>query len=107
LACPAATGQAGEVYETFDESSGFASLEPEYDPAGNLTFDGQFQYTYDAWNRLATVSRAYLDEEDKLAAGSTIATMSYDGLGRRIVKAVPAARTRTAPGTTTTTARFR
>ena len=30
-----------------------------HDAAGNLTYDGTFAYTYDAWNRLTTVSNAY------------------------------------------------
>jgi len=28
----------------------------------NMTFDGQHAYTYDAWNRLVKVHRAYRDQ---------------------------------------------
>jgi hypothetical protein len=59
-----------------------------HDAAGNITYDGQYQYAYDAWNRLAKVKRAYRDSEGALQNGSVVATMSYDGLGRRIVKAI-------------------
>ena len=30
-----------------------------HDEAGNLTYDGKYEYTYDAWNRLVTVTRAW------------------------------------------------
>ena len=43
----------------------------------------------DAWNRLAEVKRAHRAyPTGTLTDGSTVATMSYDGLGRRIKKAV-------------------
>jgi RHS repeat-associated protein len=58
---------------------------PAYDLAGNMTsipmpsaLTSLYTATYDAWNRLLSVSN-----------GSTpIATYAYDGLGRRIVKGV-------------------
>jgi RHS repeat-associated protein len=57
---------------------------PTYDANGNLTADGNGNtYVYNAWNRLVTVKNN----------GTTIATYSYDGLGRRI--------TQTEGGTTT------
>ncbi|MBN1943120.1 MAG: hypothetical protein JW849_07480, partial [Phycisphaerae bacterium] len=61
-----------------------------HDAAGNLTYDGLYAYKYDAWNRLMTVTRAYPDPSDTTQhiEGSVVATMEYDGLGRRIVKAV-------------------
>jgi RHS repeat-associated protein len=56
-------------------SSGYA-----YDPAGNLKQDSNFKYTYDAWNRLVAVHKAYDD--------SLVAVYTYDGQGRRITKTV-------------------
>ena len=59
-----------------------------HDAAGNLTYDGAYQYTYDAWNRLAKIERAYRDPSDpnNVETGATVGTMEYDGLGRRVVK---------------------
>ena len=58
---------------------------PTYDANGNLTKDetGK-QYAYDAWNRMVTV---------KSSGGTTLETLAYDGLGRRV--------SGTASGTTT------
>ena len=33
----------------------------EHDAAGNLTYDGVYQYAYDAWNRMVKVTKAYRD----------------------------------------------
>ena len=52
-----------------------------YDHNGNLTDDGIHKYIYDAWNRLVEVTRR-VDDED------TVAEYEYDGLYRRIEKAV-------------------
>ncbi len=58
-----------------------------HDAAGNLTYDGVFAYTYDAWNRLTKVAKAYRDPgSGTLQTGSVLATYRYDGLGRRIVR---------------------
>jgi RHS repeat-associated protein len=51
-----------------------------YDAAGNLTNDGEYLYTYDAWNRVVRVR-----DKDILAS---IAEYRYDALGRRINKVV-------------------
>jgi RHS repeat-associated protein len=51
---------------------------PTYDPAGNMTGDGTLTYTYDAWNRLTETD---LGE-------NVVAVYSYDGLNRRVSKAV-------------------
>ncbi len=74
-----------EMVETFDSGD-----ELVHDNVGNLIYDGLYSYTYDAWNRLATVSRAYpdTDSDGEPEIGSTIATLSYDAAGRRIAKAV-------------------
>jgi RHS repeat-associated protein len=70
------------------ENPDYAEEALAHDAAGNLTYDGNYKFKYDAWNRLVEVRRAYRDDEDTLTEGSTIATMAYDGLGRRIKKAV-------------------
>jgi RHS repeat-associated protein len=80
-----------EYVDDFDylDASGYATDELKYDPAGNLEYDGRHKFTYDAWNRLVKVEHAYRDDTAGsigYSTGSTIATMQYDGLGRRIVK---------------------
>ena len=55
---------------------------------GNQTYDGRHRYTFDAWNRLAKVYRAYRNSGGALADGSLVATIQYDGLGRRIVQRI-------------------
>ena len=59
---------------------------PVYDAAGEMTTDetGK-QYVYDAWGRIVSV---------KDSGGTTLETLTYDGLGRQV--------TTTAGGTTTT-----
>lgn len=59
-----------------------------HDAAGNLIYDDCYQFTYDAWKRLVKVQRAYRTSGGTLTATSTVATMRYDGTGRRTVKAV-------------------
>jgi hypothetical protein len=51
----------------------------DYDPSGNMTYDGQYNYSYDAENRMVT------------GAG---ATYSYDGAGLRVKKVAGATTTR-------------
>jgi RHS repeat-associated protein len=63
-----------------NETFGGTDITPTYDDNGNLTFDGSFKYTYDAWNRLV---KATLDDTDV-----TIHEAAFDGLGRRVVKTV-------------------
>ena len=75
-----------ETVETFTVTDGAAAETPACDAAGNLTYDGLHAYTYDAWNRLVTVRRAYPDGSAGHTEGSTIATLTYDGLGRRSAK---------------------
>jgi hypothetical protein len=59
-----------------------------YDAAGNLTYDGNLAYTYDAWNRMTTARKAYRDAQGNLQLGAVFVTMQYDGRGRRIAKTV-------------------
>jgi len=63
------------------EDFGGSSVSPSNDYAGNLIDDGTFVYVYDAWNRLVKV-RAKQD------SGITVQTANFDGLGRRMKKAV-------------------
>ena len=55
--------------------------EPTYDLDGNMTFDGVLSYSYDAENRLVSVS----------SNGITIVANEYDHKGRRIRKTTPVA----------------
>ena len=70
------------------DANGFVTDTLEHDAAGNLTYDGTFHYTYDAWNRQVTVTKAYRDDQGNLKLGSVVQENEYDGLGRRIVVAV-------------------
>jgi RHS repeat-associated protein len=69
------------------DANGYATDTFTYDAAGNLTYDDCYKYSYDAWNRLRTVTRAYRSG-GSIQTGSVVSTSSYDGLGRRISKAV-------------------
>lgn len=68
----------------------YAEIDPTYDASGNLTYDGEFAYTYDAWNRLTQATKAYRDgaNGDALIEGAGYVAMAYDGVGRRITKTV-------------------
>jgi len=57
---------------------GHPPVNVQHDDAGNLTYDGNQEYTYDAWNRQIQVKRN----------GSVISTSSYDGRHRRIAKEI-------------------
>ncbi len=50
-----------EIEEDFEIVSGYAEDQLAHDDAGNLTYDGLHQYTYDAWNRLTA---AWYDAND-------------------------------------------
>jgi hypothetical protein len=61
----------------------------DYDRAGNLAFDGQYYYTYDAWNRLVQINAADWGDHDQdpgtpdtAVAGDVIKGYAYDGVGR-------------------------
>jgi RHS repeat-associated protein len=78
-----------EHVDTFDvDGNGRSSVDPAHDAAGNMTFDGTQKLTYDGWNRLATVAHAYRDGGGSLQSGQANVTMSYDGRGRRVKKAL-------------------
>ncbi len=76
-----------DIEEDFEIVSGYAEDQLAHDDAGNLTYDGLHQYTYDAWNRLTKVERAYPGDTGPEVT-SVVATLSYDGLGRRVTKKV-------------------
>jgi len=77
------------THDKDNQITGFSSTPawatpPGYDAAGNMTSfpkpdspANTFTTTYDAWNRMATVSDS----------SGTVATYQYDGKGRRTVKA--------------------
>ncbi len=84
----------GIVYEEeFDLSGDYAGGENlEHDAAGNITYDGLYAYTYDAWNRQVMTRRAYRDDSGTIQAHYTVQENVYDGLGRRIAKFAELAR---------------
>ena len=51
-----------EMVEGFEIYSGYAQEALTHDAAGNLSYDGLHKYTYDAWNRLTLVNRAWFCE---------------------------------------------
>jgi len=51
-----------------------------HDAAGNMTFDGQHEFTYDAWNRLVKVHRAYRDHEQAATAGVLFLLVRMEGI---------------------------
>ncbi len=64
-----------------------------HDAAGNLTYDGVHAFTYDAWNRVRTVTKAYRAPGGAPGTGdielaAVVSQSHYDAMGRRIVKAV-------------------
>jgi len=63
---------------------------PRYDEAGNLSFDGDYYYQYDAWNRLLQVNEATVDSFGDIVLGDLVKTFMYDGLGRLVRTQTPA-----------------
>ena len=57
----------------------------DHDDAGNLEYDGEHKFIYDAWNRLVEVKRAYGNTP---TVTSKVGTIRYDGLGRQVSKAI-------------------
>ena len=79
------------------DDEGLADDALEHDAAGNLTYDGRFVYAYDAWNRQVAVYTGFRRTGDDgtggvslgtLQQGAVVSTSRYDGLSRRIEKAV-------------------
>jgi RHS repeat-associated protein len=83
LAYPGATpATTSYTANNLNQYTAVGAASPTYDGNGNLTSDGTWTLGYDAENRLTSAS-----------AGSTTATYTYDGGGRR--------KTKTVNGTTT------
>jgi len=80
-----ADGALDQVLFT-DGFDGPLSVTLTYDANGNLTGDGLYRYTYDAWNRLVRVQRRGPGTEPD--DWHEIALYGYDGLGRRVRKTV-------------------
>ncbi|MFN0011305.1 MAG: hypothetical protein ACKVS8_06640 [Phycisphaerales bacterium] len=80
------------------------TLPPQHDVAGNLTFDGKFIFSYDAWNRLVQVNRATVEAvvvqqnggepeppvpTPTIVIGDLVKQFVYDGLGRMVETRTP------------------
>jgi RHS repeat-associated protein len=70
------------------DGNGRSANDPAYDLAGNMTFDGTQQFTFDGWNRMVSVAHAYRNGSGTLSSGQASVTMTYDGKGRRVKKTV-------------------
>jgi hypothetical protein len=84
---------AFDIIEHFDNfsvnsSTGVATNTLASDNNGNQTFDGSNVYTYDAWNRMVSVSHGYRDASNNLQHGHVFETITYDAKGRRVTKAI-------------------
>lgn len=71
------------TYNGLNQVSTFNGVSFAYDANGNLSSDGTRTYTYDAADRLKTVTQ-----------GATTVTFAYDGIGRRLKQTVGATETR-------------
>ena len=69
-----------------------------HDDAGNLKFDGQYYYSYDAWNRIVQINKASLPQPqpppaelgiEDVIIGDLVRHYTYDGLGRLIRSQFP------------------
>jgi YD repeat-containing protein len=88
--------QANEIAQlvNYDELTYVPTVTPFiHDPAGNLVWDGQYVYQYDAFNRLIQVNEPGSDPiapNGQVTAanqlGALICRYTYDGLGRLICK---------------------
>jgi RHS repeat-associated protein len=70
-------GSTSETNNKQNEATAFGSATLAYDGNGNLTTDQSGKtLVYDAWNRLVTYKNG----------STTLETLSYDGLGRRVIE---------------------
>ncbi len=76
------------VNETRDFDSAPRQLLPRYDAAGSMTFDGEYFYQYDAWNRVVQINRASLaspaNPDSAIVFGPMVKHYTYDGVGRLV-----------------------
>lgn len=79
------------VVKTGPPSNSSVTIKHIYDSAGNLVFDGNYRYSYDAWNRLVQINHASLASSapsnptlDDVVTGDVNRHFTYDGLGRLI-----------------------
>lgn len=70
---PAVPSSVAYTANAADQYSAVGSITPGYDADGNLTFDGLYDYGYDAEGRLVSVGQG----------GSAVVTYAYDAQGRR------------------------
>ena len=83
-----------QIDDNFDDPGGgvtWNKITLAYDANGNLTDDGLYLFTYDAWNRLVKATR-------RLDALTPVATVAYDALHRRASKVVTNCGLETTPG---------
>ncbi|MFO0972174.1 MAG: polymorphic toxin-type HINT domain-containing protein [Phycisphaerae bacterium] len=100
-----------EVSHSIDHANEIAAIESNqaatasllWDACGNLVFDGQYVYQYDAWSRLVQVNHAAGPLPDPLAqmqgvetgvvlpayVGDLVVRYVYDGFGRLVEKTTP------------------
>lgn len=80
----------------FDNGTPIPNPAYTYDPNGNLAYDEEYVYQYDAWNRLIQVNEegtlppaadGRITHANQL--GALVCRYSYDGLGRLIRKETP------------------
>jgi len=77
-----------KVNETRDFDSAPRQLLPRYDAAGSMTFDGEYFYQYDAWNRVVQINKASLaspaNPDSAIVFGPMVKHYTYDGVGRLV-----------------------
>ncbi|MBK7406254.1 MAG: hypothetical protein IPJ41_17020 [Phycisphaerales bacterium] len=71
-----------------DTSGTIEQHDPVYDAAGNLQFDGNYYFQYDAWNRLVQVNDASV-VGGQIELGNLLKHFMYDGLGRLVRTQTP------------------
>ncbi len=71
-----------EFFNTNNNTDRYTQETLTYDPAGNMTYDGMFKFSYDAWNRLVGVKRAWRDYNGSPTNG--IYPKRHLPLGRRL-----------------------